>query len=66
MQDVCADCQITIIEGVDSAPTLGTKFLAAYNQGVEIAQGEEAGFEFVWLFVTFLDESLVKVGVGSS
>ena len=66
VQDVCADCQVTIIEGVDSAPTLGAEFLAAHHQGVEIAEGEQAGFELVWLFVTFLNESLVEVGVGSS
>ena len=66
VQHICADGQVTIVEGVDSAPALGAEFLAAHHQGVEVAEGEETGLELVGLFIAFLDESLVEVGVGSS
>lgn len=63
---VCADGQVTIVETVDSAPSLRAEFLSSQDERVEVAKGEEAGFELVGFFIASVDELLIEVGVGSS
>ena len=66
VKHISTDCQVTIVETVDSAPTLGTEFLSSHHQGVEVAQSKQTSLELVRFFIAFVDELLIEVGIGSS